>query len=327
MSSGGLVAIQTLIPVVGETPIWSALEAFLASRDSANTRRAFRRHLTLAFRAMRIETLEDFTPAHLIAYRAALLGDGRGPSSHAQALAAVRSFLTWCADMGGLELAPRKMRLMLSKPRGKQKKSLVILNDEEVQRVLAAASAPRDRALALVLLGAGLRAEEVVKLDLADLKEDVEGGMILEVHGKGAKDRLVPLTEEVSEALRVYVVATGRRMNDPGPIFLTQDHGASKRDSGRLAVRRVGKIVEDWKGASGLKDGKKVTPHTFRRTFAVNFLRRNGDVAELSDLLGHSDVNTTMIYVRFLMTPKVRRKMPVYTDPQPQGKTAPQASE
>lgn len=325
--NSGLVAIQTLIPVVGETPIWSALEAFLASRDSINTRRAFRRHLTQAFRAMRIETLEDFTPAHLVAFRAALLGDGRGPASHAQALAAVRSFLTWCADMGGLELAPRKIRLMLPQPRGKQKKSVVILNDGEVQRVLAAASTPRDRALALVLLGAGLRAEEVVKLDLGDLHEDVEGGMILEVHGKGAKDRLVPVTEEVLEALRAYVAATGRCMEDAGPIFLAEDSGASRRPSGRLAVRRVGKIVEGWKDAAGLKDRKKISPHTFRRTFAVNFLRKNGDVAELSDLLGHSNVNTTMIYVRFLQAPKIRRKMPVYTDPQPQRKTEAQATE
>jgi integrase/recombinase XerC len=312
-SGAGLVSTQAHIPVSGNVPILAAIEAFLGSLESQNTRRGYRADLRGAFGTMGIEELGQLNSAHLNTFREHILADGRSPNSQKRTLAALRSFLGWVADMGGVSLPERMLKRTLKAPRAHVVTPFQVLSPAETFRLLAtAAGKPRPAAMVLLLLGSGIRAAELVRLDASDLITDPDGGMVLNVLGKGRKSRLVPVQDEVAEALQVYLAATGRRVGDVGPLFLATDRGAGKRSSLRMDERRPGKIIKDLCAASAI--AKRISPHSFRHTFAVNYIRNGGNVVGLSELLGHSDLSTTQVYPKHLELAELRRAIPRYTN-------------
>jgi integrase/recombinase XerC len=179
----GLVTQAAIIPAEG-TSFLDPLEAFLSSAvDSEHTRRAYRRHIKDAFRILGHASPVDVGPADLAAFREALLADGRGTATHAQALSALRSFLNWCADMGGLRMPSRTMERLLRVPKATVVRPYTTLTSGEVLRLLDASDTSlRDQALILVMLGGGLRVSEVSGLDCSDLVQ-VEGEPVLYVVG------------------------------------------------------------------------------------------------------------------------------------------------
>lgn len=185
-------------------------------------------------------TLEEISGGHLAAYRAHVLEDGGAVASQAQALAAVRAFLTWTSGLGGLpQLTPDQIRQLLKGPRGKASGLLSILSPDEARRLVDVAGTPRDRALALVLLGGGLRAAEVSALEGQDLGHDADGEPLLRIHGKGRKERLVSIHGLVAAAIHAYLLATDRRVGMTGPVFLPQDRGARRRGPRPLSTRSL----------------------------------------------------------------------------------------
>ena len=200
-----------------DRPTVALILAFLQSKvDSDNTRRAYARHLKDAFRSMGLATLAELGTAHLVRYREILMSDGRGEASHAQALYAVRSFFEWCADVAGLPVPSRTVTKLLRVPKVEVVTPFVTASLAEVVRLLDKASL-RDQALVLVMAGAGLRVSEVEDLDCTDLI-DVDGQPALWVRkGKGQKDRIVPVAEEVSVADYRYLAAGSRRLDSKGP--------------------------------------------------------------------------------------------------------------
>lgn len=311
-STLGLVSVQAQIPVTGDVPIEAAIVAFLGSLESKETQRAYKSDLKKAFDGMGIRTVGGLTGRHLAAFREETLGDGRSPNSQKRSMAAVRSFLGWVADMSDVHLPERVLKRTLKAPRAEVVKAFEILSPAEILRLLGASwGRPRTAAMVLVLLGSGIRAAELVRLDASDLVSDAEGGMVLKVLGKGRKSRLVPVHDEVAEAVQVYLAATGRRIGDSGPLFRAEDRGSRKRDSLRLDVRRVGKVVKELCALAGV--AKRVSPHSFRHTFATNYILNGGNVVALQELLGHSDLSTTQIYPKHLELGSKRRAIPHYT--------------
>lgn len=226
--------------------------------DSQHSRRAYRRHVREAFTIMETESVAAVTPDALVRYREVLLQDGRGQATHAQALSGLRSFLNWCSDMGGLGFPARTMERLLRVPGVVVERPYVTASQAEIERVMDAASL-RDKALVLVMAGGGLRVSEVSNLDCTDLL-DVDGAPALWVRqGKGGKDRMVPIREEVMEAIHRYLVDGGRQVGEPGPLFLGEEKGAKKRGLHRLS---------DWGIRYALKRqvlagavAKRLTPH------------------------------------------------------------------
>src|SRR5207248_4235254 len=99
----------------------------------------------------------------------------------------------WGKAMGAHRLAAEVISVALRGPTGKVQRPYQVLAEAEIERILDAASNPRDQALLMVMLGAGLRVSETVGLDVSDLMTDQEGGAALYVRqGKGRKDRTVP---------------------------------------------------------------------------------------------------------------------------------------
>jgi integrase/recombinase XerC len=146
----------------------------------------------------------------------------------------------------------------------------------------------RDRAIFEVLYGAGVRVGELTALDL----EDVDfAAARLRVVGKGRKERLVPLGQPGMDALRRYIThARGQTMREgspPAALFYN-------RKGRRIGQRDVRAMVDKY--AKEVIPGGKVSPHTFRHTFATHLLEGDADLRSVQELLGHVDVKTTQIY-------------------------------
>jgi integrase/recombinase XerD len=143
----------------------------------------------------------------------------------------------------------------------------------------------RNYALLLFLLDTGVRASELISIDLADV--DWEERRVLVRHGKGAKERAVGISERTAAALRAYVERF--RAEAPGRLFLTSK-GKSMRSAGTLEVllRRIGDRAEV----------SKVHPHRFRHTFATWAIESGAREIDVQLLLGHSDLTMTQHYAR-----------------------------
>jgi len=285
------------------------LEAFLASAvDSKHTRRAYRRHILDAFQGMGGVRLAELHPNHLVNYRQKLMDDGRGPATHAQALSGLRSYLTWCADLGGLPFPLRMAERILRVPSATVVRPYVTCTRGEVDRLLETTSNLRDRAMILVMLGAGLRVSEVEGLDCADVLT-VDGEPVLHVrHGKGNKDRLVPITDEVLEALHRYLALEFRVVGGPGPLFLAEDRGVEARGNPRLSHYGIRMVFGNAVEAAGI--AKRITPHALRHTFGMEFQRASSDLSKTAKVMGHKTLTTTLRYTDHLQLAELRANLP-----------------
>ena len=148
-------------------------------------------------------------------------------------------------------------------------------------------NAPRDAAMLETLYGAGLRVSELISLRVRDLLLD-DG--LVSVQGKGDKRRIVPLGGRAVRVLQRYlrerrpVLDRGR---SEGMVFLNH-HGRPLSRMGAWKI--VGKHVRN----AGIE--KKVTPHTFRHSFATHLLEGGADLVAVQEMLGHADISTTQIY-------------------------------
>jgi len=235
---------------------------------------------------------EDDVAAFVAMLSSTKHGDPKKPyrtSTVARALASVRSFHQFLVreqevsedPTGGVDRP--KVPRNLPRP----------LSVDEVERVLASPAgaepaALRDRAVLEVLYGAGLRISELIALDVDDL--DLEEGSI-RVIGKGDKQREVPLGRFAREAVGAYL-AGGR------PAMATRASRAAlflnQRDGDRLTRQGCAKIIRFHVGRA--KIAKRVTPHTFRHSYATHLLEGGADVRVVQELLGHASVSTTQVY-------------------------------
>lgn len=312
---GGLVSPPGALHAEGLAASFRGpLEAFLLNAvDSVHTRRAYRRHVKDAFYIMGVEAVTDVAAAHLVLYRGVLMEDGRGAASHAQALAGVRSFLNWCDVMGGLRMPARTMEALLRVPKVEVQRPFVTASAAEIEAFLEGAS-PRDKALVLVMAGGGLRVGEVEHLDCTDLRE-VDGGPILWVReGKGRKDRLVPIREEVKVAIHRYLLEDGRTESDPGPLFLAQDRGveAATRQTQRLSDDGIRRVLRRLVLRAAV--AKRITPHALRHTFGMAFQRHGKDMNLTAKVLGHKTLAPTMRYTDHLQLAELREHLPEWTE-------------
>ncbi len=260
----------------------TAAARFLASPAlSEGTRRAYRVDVEEFCRWLdaRGTVLDDVDVRVLVGY-ASHLGASRpgrrptrlAPTTIARKLAAVRAFLRHAlgpARVPDARIAPRRGRRLPDAPR-----------EADVDRQLAAldGDAPidlRNRALVELVYSAGLRSAEAVGLDLADV--DFEQELVHVRHGKGGKERVVPLGEEAS-----FRVARYLREGRP-----TLAHGAN--DALFLSVR--GRRLD----TSTLRR-LAPHPHRLRHAFATHLLEGGADLRTIQELLGHSSLSTTQIY-------------------------------
>jgi integrase/recombinase XerD len=157
----------------------------------------------------------------------------------------------------------------------------------------------RDRAIFALLAYTGCRVGELVRLKVGSYKQD---GVhrLLEIHGKGGKERVVPLHPEAAERLEAWLSVAGIRQELVGPLFRPVKAARTKGVQGFVARpitrRAVQKLVEGY--VRRLKLDPNVTVHSFRVTALTTARERGSDIIDLQDFAGHADPRTTLTYIR-----------------------------
>jgi integrase/recombinase XerD len=187
-----------------------------------------------------------------------------------------------------------------------------VLSRDQVNSLLAqptgtSNAALRDRALLETMYACGLRASEAITLKVSEL--DIETGVLI-AHGKGSKERLVPIGSKASETLGVYL-NKGR----PALVGIREEPHVFVNLRGQALSRQgLYKIVQRHARAAGLDS--RMSPHTLRHTFATHLLAGGCDLRSLQEMLGHADIGTTQIYTHL----SAERLRDVYFDAHPRAK-------
>lgn len=207
-------------------------------------------------------------------------------------LVAVRQVLRHCQKLGLMTSDEYLTAASVGPVRGHRLPTGRMISPRELVDMLAVIgtegpAALRDRAILLVMAHAGLRRDEVAGLQLADYDSEERS---LRVMGKGNKQREVPVSATLHAALDAWLAARGAV---PGPLFLWVR--ASKVMAHGIGHDTVYGILRRTAERSGVKH---LTPHDFRRTFVSTLLERGADLATVSSLAGHSQVQTTARYDR-----------------------------
>jgi len=215
--------------------------------------------------------------------------DGIGNVSTARELSALKAFLAFAREKAGM---PQAAAPRLRGPRVKKGLPRPITPDEAVNLAATVeedAAEPwigaRDRAVLILLYGAGLRIAEALSLTGAALPL----GETLVVTGKGGKQRMVPLLPIVRSAVADYLAKCPWPTERGAALF----RGAK---GGPLSQGMVQKAVARARVALGLP--ASATPHALRHSFATHLLGAGADLRSLQELLGHASLGSTQIYTR-----------------------------
>lgn len=259
---------------------------------SHNTLRAYRADLgeLAGWASQRDRAPATLAYRDLRAYAAALSDRGLARSSTARKLTAIRSFHDHLVRAGKAAQNPAEL---LPTPKAHSKLPRV-LGPDEVAKLLdrIPATTPlevRDRAIFELTYSCGLRAEEVVNLDVGSVDFDSES---VRVHGKGSKTRIVPIGEPAQRALERYVERARPALaggSSESALFLS-------RRGRRLSTSDVRRRLALWVREAAVAG--HISPHTLRHSFATHLLEGGADLRSIQELLGHSSVSTTQVYTR-----------------------------
>jgi len=222
-------------------------------------------------------------------YAAALADRGVAPATVARKLAATRAFFRTLVEHGEIEHNPADLLPAPRRPRHLPR----TLKPGEVAALLdripaSTALELRDRALFELAYASGLRAQELVGLDLGAVDFDAEE---VRVEGKGAKTRIVPAGEEALAAISRYVerARAALAVDDEPALFLS-------KSGRRLQTSDVRRRLRVWTRQAAIQGG--VSPHALRHSFATHLLEGGADLRAIQELLGHASISTTQAYTR-----------------------------
>lgn len=229
--------------------------------------------------------LLDLSRSDLRKWQTVLAQKGLSPTSIGRMIAAVRGFYKFLMLDGHLKKSPAEDLIAPQKafylPR--------FLIESEIENLFSVPDTDtetglRDRALLEVLYASGLRVSEAVNLKVSDL--DLDAG-ILNAHGKGSKERRVPLGRSAVDSLLKYLAVRGRNEILKNALVFVSKLGKP------LTRGDAYNLVKNCAEKCGLEN---VSPHTLRHSFATHLLQRGADSRSVQAMLGHADISTTQIY-------------------------------
>jgi integrase/recombinase XerC len=276
-----------------------AFDAFLRVERGASdhTRRAYTRtierlaaHLDCPLRSATKRDLRGFLFA---------VGRGRKKATVARHIAALRTYYRWLERRGVVDASPAESLRPPAVGRGLPRVASV----QELDGLLAgeATGSARDLALLEVLYGAGLRVGELEMLDVADV--DLEAQVLRVRHGKGGKERRVPMGQPATDAVAAWL-----DIRKPVGDALFQN-----RRGGRLTSRSIRRIV---KAAGRRHDVAGLHPHALRHSYATHLLDAGADLRAIQELLGHASLSTTQRYTHV----SIERLMEAHRRAHPHGR-------
>jgi site-specific recombinase XerD len=233
-------------------------------------------------------------------YVAALSARGQAPSTVARKLAAVRALFRVQTQLGHIDQNPADLVTAPKRPKTLPR----VLKREEVELLLdrIPATTPleqRDRALLELAYSSGLRAEELVSLEVGGVDFDAE---TVRVDGKGGKTRLVPVGEHALAAIARYLERSRpalRTERGDGAAAAHEPMFLSKTGR-RLSTSDVRRRLRTWTRSSQGRAPAlaQAHPHTLRHSFATHLLEGGADLRSIQELLGHATISTTQVYTR-----------------------------
>jgi site-specific recombinase XerD len=250
----------------------------------------------------------EVTESHLRGFLVYAERDHRSPQgrpvsagTRKQWLTVIRGFFAWLHRRGRIIHNPAEPVTLPKVDR----RLPHVLNEEEIGRLIEMPDTStilglRDRALMEALYATGMRHGEACRLNVYDV--DLRAKRVVIREGKGAKDRVTPLTENACHWLRRYLgesrpeIAAGKlwgkglrrkpRATVASPALWLSVTGR------RYSYQMIAQIIREYAGECGLK----ATPHTFRHCFATHLLRRGASIRYIQQLLGHDKLETTERY-------------------------------
>jgi integrase/recombinase XerD len=237
---------------------------------------------------------EKLSALDLINYRQHLVKvEGLRPATVNRRLEALRRFCRWAHQSKRVKV---NVALDLRPVRTVRNTRPVGLSEPEVHTLLRLAGesghglATRNYALVQLMVQAGLRVSEVAALRIADITARERSGLVRIREGKGLKAREVPLNATARRALRLYL-DTRSGAGAAEPLFLSERGEA-------IPTRTIQAVMAHLARRARI-DRVRVSAHTLRHTFALNYLRQSpGKLVELASLLGHESLDTTAVYTR-----------------------------
>ena len=268
-------------------------------RASKNTIASYKRDLVKLNNFLTdsgVKGLKEITSTNLNSYILMIEKQGMSTATVSRNIASVKAFFLYLLKQGMLSEDPSETL----KPPKIEKKAPVILTIEEINLLLEQpnGSTPkdiRDKAMLELLYATGIRVSELIGLRV----KDVNLSMNFLQCRDGNKERVIPFTNETKAALENYLYNAREIMckNDQESLF-TNCQGAPMTRQG------FWKIIKYYSAKAGIK--KDITPHTIRHSFAMHLVNNGADLRAVQEMLGHSDISTTQIYVKNNMNNKIK---------------------
>jgi len=280
--------------------IESYLEMMVAERGATrNTVDAYSSDLSTfaEYLGSKNKTLLNASANTIKSYLGRLAATGRSSSTQARNLSTLRQFYRFLqSDEQRLDNpcqnidSPKTRRAL---PR--------VLSEEEVTQLISVSQASttpgglRIACIVELLYSTGLRISELAGLKLNNLDGSQQ---VLRVLGKGGKERMVPVGEPATLALKTYLnIRQNFVPNNENTDWLFPSRGAS----GHLTRRRIAQILKELAVSANI-EASKVSPHVLRHAFASHLLANGADLRSVQLLLGHADISTTEIYTHVLQS-------------------------
>ncbi|MFC1942091.1 site-specific tyrosine recombinase XerD [Chloroflexota bacterium] len=290
-------------------PIDSFLNYLVVEKGySGNTIAAYRNDLmALAEFASKESSGQSATPSwanfsrqNVLGYLLDLKERGYVATTIARKVAAARSFFGFLVSENIIKTDPTEN--MSSPSVGRALPKPIPINQVrlllEQPNKVASSEAKRDRAMLELLYASGMRISELVALNLGDI--NMEGEYFIRCFGKGNKERIVPIYEQIAMAVKQYIEETRPKLahgKKEEALFLNAR-------GERLTRQGFWQKLKEYAKSAGLD--ARISPHTLRHSFATHMLSGGADLRSVQELLGHANISTTQVYTH-LTTEHIRR--------------------
>ncbi len=236
-----------------------------------------------------VTKFENVSKTSVMSYVYELEKSNKSSSTISRNIASLRSFYNFNNDRGVFNTNPLKD---FESPKVvKHIPEILAIEDVETllnQPDLKTVKGIRDKAMLEILYATGIRVTELINLKLSDININFEYIKC----GEGSKTRIIPLGSKALSALKIYISNARNSFiadNDEGHLFLNVKGGGMTRQG-------FWKIIKTYASKSGISEA--ITPHTLRHSFAVHLLENGADIQAVQEMLGHSDISTTLVYVK-----------------------------
>lgn len=284
-----------------KTEIQDFIQEFLVQFLSPDTKTAYIKDLKFFFDFLRsgnvvITHPKEIQSYHFQLYRDHLIERGLSSATINRRLVCIRSFMKWAIASRLMDHNPLDT---VKLPKVQTESPTVAFDDEEVGLMISAPDTSTHRGrthrLVMVLLfHLGLRRSELTNIKLHQFAHD-RGHLVLRVHGKGDKVRLVPINKHVYEEIQNYIEALRAQGIELGAEDYLLQTETGKRNEKPMDGSTIFRVIEKYARQVGIN--KKVSPHSCRATVISHLLdTQNAAIRDVATFAGHSNITTTERY-------------------------------